>query len=153
MLGLIVVLASGLVGPNSSPSAAVCEVGLAALQDLPPADKSQGNADSYFDNDPSHHGLPEVCPALGNSLPAGYSIADDAAWARANVHAPIPGKFTPPAFIYAIEVPKISADGMSATVEWGYTCTGLCGGGVVSHYARTPKGWRRQGGPQQKWVS
>jgi len=153
MLGLIVSAMAGLVAPSTAISTAICEVGRVALRDLPPLDKGVGNVSNYFDADPDHHGLPEVCPVLRQDLPEGYSLADEAAWAKANVHAPIPGKYTSSAFIYAIEAPKISADGKSATIEWGYTCTGLCGGGLVSRYVRTSKGWRRAGGPLLKWVS
>jgi len=153
MLGLFAQLLSGLAAAATPAPTATCNVGLAALRDLPPVGTTQGTVDTYFDLDPSHHGLAEACPSVRENLPAGYAVADAAAWARANVHAPIPGKFTSPAFIYQIEIPKISADGMSAEVEWGYTCTGLCGGGLVSHYVRTPSGWQRRGGAEQKWVS
>jgi len=100
MLGLFAQLLSGLAAAATPAPTATCNVGLAALRDLPPVGTTQGTVDTYFDLDPSHHGLAEACPSVRENLPAGYAVADAAAWARANVHAPIPGKFTSPAFIY-----------------------------------------------------
>lgn len=74
MPGLLVAFMSGLAAAHASPSSAICDLGLSALRDLPPADKSQGKADSYFDAAPGHHGLRKVCPHCGRSfLPATLS--------------------------------------------------------------------------------
>ncbi|RYF11996.1 MAG: hypothetical protein EOO77_18265 [Oxalobacteraceae bacterium] len=153
MLALIASLVTGVVAADAPTPAVVCEVGHVALHDLPFPDPNPVDVTYYVDADPSHPGLLRSCPALRGKLPAGYSAADGSAWSRANVHAPIPGQRTPPTFIYTFGIPKISPDGKSATVEWGYTCTGLCGGGLVSRYIRTSQGWRLEGKPQMKWVS
>ncbi|MBB3694853.1 hypothetical protein [Sphingomonas sp. BK580] len=153
MLDLIVILFAGVSTADAPTPAVVCEVGRVALRDLEIPHSKSGDTSYYVDVDPTHPGLLKSCPELREMLPAGYSAADNAAWSRANVHAPVPGKPISPTFIYSFGVPKVSADGKSATVEWSYTCSGLCGGGLVSRYVRTSQGWRLDGKPQMKWVS
>ncbi len=153
MLALIASLVAGVVAADALTPAVVCEIGGVALQDLPSLDPNPSDFTYYVDADPRRPGLMQSCPALREKLPTGYLIADAAAWSRANLPAPIPGQHIPPAFIYTFGIPKISADGKLATVEWRYKCTGLCGGGLVSQYVRTSQGWRREGERQMKWVS
>jgi hypothetical protein len=153
MLILLTSLLIGFLGPNAAEPSIVCEIGRVALRDLPPVVLTPMDYTYHIDAGSGHHGLLAVCPSLRAELPAGYSIADETAWARANVHVPIPGKRTSPAIIYLLGVPKVAPDAQSAILEWGYTCTGLCGGGSVSHYVRTATGWRLDGGPRAKWVS
>ena len=133
---------------------AICEVGRAALHDLPPADKT-GRADTYYAGADTHHrDLLEVCPKLRGALPTDYPLADDDARSRAAIHAPVPGIANPrPAFIFAIDVPDMSDDLRSATVRIRYDCTGLCGGAFEAHYVRTAKGWQRQGDIRMLYVS
>ena len=152
MFVLVTALAATLSAPED-----VCAVGRLALQELPAA-TSAGPAGhptrEYVDTDPSHTRLMQVCPALRDSLPAGYRAADAAAWARAQVHAP--NKAAPywpePATVYRVEV-KFDADGRSATVEVERSCTGLCGGATESRYVRTAQGWHQEGEPRPLWVS
>ncbi len=153
MLTFIALLMAVAPAPSAAMSAAICEVGRAALHDLPPADKT-GRSDTYYAGADAHHrDLLEVCPKLRSNLPADYPLANSDARNRAAIHAPIPGVNTRPAFIYAINVPEISDDLKSATVHMGYDCTGLCGGGFEAHYVRTAKGWQRQGEIRMLYVS
>ena len=148
LAGLLALFAPGVTAP-----ADVCELGRVIVQDLPPAVPDPIDVGYYVDSGPSRSGLLALCPNLREKLPAGYAIADYTAWARANIHAPLPGRPTAPAIIYTIGVPKLAADAQSATVEMTVTCTGLCGQGLVASYIRTRDGWRRDGQPQTKWVS
>lgn len=153
MLALIASLVAGVVAADAAIPAVVCEIGRVALQDLPSRNPGSVDFTYYVDVDPGRPSLMQSCPELRENLPTGYLVADAAAWSRANLSAPIPGQHIPPAFIYTLGIPKISADGKSAIVEWRYECTGLCGGGLVSRYIRTSQGWRRNGERQVKWVS
>lgn len=151
MLPLLISFIAALAPPSGSTR--VCDVGRATLRDLPPPSFNPADATYYVDADPNHPGLMAACPDLRKELPAGYSVADEAAWSRARVHAPVLGRCIAPTTIYLVGIPKVAADGRSATVEWGYECTGLCSGGFMSRYVRTPAGWRLDGRPRMKWVS
>lgn len=153
MLFLIASLIASVEAPNVAPPAVVCAVGRAALRDLPFPHLSLSGGVNYFDADPRRHGLLEVCPSLRADIPAGYSVADEDAWTRANTHVPVPGQTILPASIYDVSVPKISSNGRYATVEWGYTCTGLCGSRFVAHYILSSGMWRRERQDQVKSVS
>ncbi|MDZ7281480.1 hypothetical protein N4G62_05495 [Sphingomonas sanguinis] len=107
----------------------------------------------YIETDPTREGLLHKCPQLARRLPQGYNSADDDARSRAAEHVQTPGPSRPPAVIYTISVPVITADARSATVTINSECSGLCGGSTVYLYVRTPHGWRRQGKPRTLWVS
>jgi hypothetical protein len=142
-----------LLAPDATAPADICELGRVIVHDLPPAVPDPVNVGYYVDGSSSRSGLLALCPNLREKLPAGYSIADYSAWARANNHAPLPGRSTAPAIIYTVGAPKLAADARSATVDMTVTCTGLCGQGLVAFYIRTRDGWRRNGQPHTKWVS
>jgi hypothetical protein len=153
MLTLMAISMAVAPAATTATSAAICEVGRAALHDLPPADKT-GRSDTYYAGADTHHrDLLEVCPKLRGALPTDYALADDDARSRVAIHAPVPGTDPRPAFIYAIDVPDISDDRKSATVHIRYDCTGLCGGAFEAHYIRTAKGWQRQGDIRMLYVS
>jgi len=153
MLTLMAISMVVAPAPRAATSEAICDVGRAALLDLPPADKT-GHSDTYYAGaDTHHHDLLEACPELRGALPTNYPLADDDARSRAAIHAPVPGTKLRPAFIYAIDVPDIGEDLRSATVHIRYDCTGLCGGGFEAHYVRTAKGWQRQGDIRMLYVS
>jgi hypothetical protein len=141
MLMLIASLMADPDVPSPATSAAMCDVGRMALKDLHEMN-SNPQFDAYYD---AANPVTHACPALRHDIPAGFRIADRDAWARANVHAPIPGKTVRPALIYSIGLPRISDDLQTATVSLSYTCTGLCGGSLVARYVRTAGGWRRDG--------
>jgi hypothetical protein len=153
MLTLIAGLMVASIAPNTAMSAAICDVGGVALRDLPTINHNPGFDTYYGELDRDRHGLLEACPKLRRKIPAGYLLADDDARARASIHVPVPGKTIRSAFIYTISLPQISADLKTATVEMGYSCTGLCGGSFVAHYSRTAKGWRREGAIHMTSVS
>ena len=153
MLTILAISMAAAVASNNAKSKAICDVGRAALRDLPPADKS-GRSDTYYAvPDPRHSDLLDACPELQSALPTDYPLADDDARARAAIHAPLPGANPRPAFIYTIDIPEISDDLKTAIVHMGYECTGLCGGGFEAHYVRTSKGWQRQGEIRMLFVS
>ncbi|WP_380786339.1 hypothetical protein [Sphingomonas sp. R86521] len=131
--------------PSAAPSAALCDVGRAALRDLPMVNQNPKSDSYYAGLGRSREDILEVCPTLRNEVPAGYPLADADALRRAHVGAPIPGESTKSAFIYTISVTKISADGKTATVHFDCMCTGLCGSRSEGRYGRTPKGWRLLG--------
>lgn len=149
---LLASLMTAVAVPQAVVSADMCDLGRVALRDLPAAEPVNGEGVSFIDAS-RPDGLMHACPALQHELPAGYALADDAARARASVHAPTPGQQVTPATIYTIDLPKLAADGKAATVAMQYDCTGLCGGGFLTHYVRTSDGWRRQGDRQMLWVS
>ncbi|MBN8808190.1 MAG: hypothetical protein J0I47_08130 [Sphingomonas sp.] len=153
MLALMLGLMNAAAAPQPATAKVVCEVGRAALRDTWPArvaDAAKRDTTNYVDVE---HRLFAACPMLRAEVPAGYTIADADAWARASVHVPVQGRQVDPAFIAWIDVPNVAADGKSATVQVGYDCTGLCGGGALFRYVRTPQGWRRDGQPLSQWVS
>ena len=92
-----------------------------------------------------HRDLLDLCPTPESELPYGYAAATDDAFARAAIHAPVPGYQPRAAFISTISPPRFSADLKYAVVRFQYICTGLCGGAFEAHYALSPKGWYRQG--------
>lgn len=139
--------------PSAATSAALCDVGRAALRDLPMVNYNPRYDTYYAGVGRSREDILEACPKLQSELPAGYPLADDDALKRAHVGAPIPGIFTKPAFIYAISVAKISADGKTAIVHFDCTCSGLCGSRSEGRYGRTPKGWRLLGEIRTLYVS
>lgn len=146
MLGLAFAL---LILQASDPNP-VCEVGKAAIGEFlkPP---SAGTDVFYGKTDLKEADLLDACPDLTAQLPSGYPIADDEARRRTSeLGFERLGK---PASIVSIGVPKISADGQSATVDIGIVCGGLCGTGHQATYVRTPNGWKREGGMLLIWVS
>jgi hypothetical protein len=145
MLALITALIAAPVAQKAAMPAEICEVGRAALRDLRTVNQNRQFDAYYAGADPHHQDLLEACPELQSELPTGYPLADDDARARAAIHVPQPGNAPRPAFIYAINVPEISADLKRATVRMGYSCTGLCGAGFEARYVRTRNGWQRQG--------
>lgn len=142
MLALVTGLMTAALPPSSSTSAAVCEAGRAALRDLPAANRDP-NSDSYYSTAPDRRDLLNECPKLRNELP--IPLADEDARARATIHVPSPVHNPRPAFIYRIDIPKLSDGLTTAVVRFEYSCTGLCGGIFEAHYVRTSKGWQRQG--------
>lgn len=153
MLAWVIASMVAPVAPNTPTPSDVCEVGRAALRDLPTINQNRGFDTYYAGADSQHRDLLEVCPELQSQLPTGYPLANDDARARAAIHAPAPGDQPRPAFIYAIEVPEISNDRKTATVHMGYSCTGLCGAGFEARYVRTSEGWQRQGEVRMLFVS
>lgn len=145
ILTLLAITMGAATTPSAAQARAFCEVGRAALRDLPSADTS-GRSDSFYAaSDTNRRDLLVICPDLQGGLPPGYRIADDDARRRAAVHAPLPGVTTRPAFIYIAQVSQMSADLRAATIRFSYECTGLCGGEFEAHYICTAEGWRRQG--------
>ena len=144
MLTTFIILAAAALAPGTSKSAAICAVGRVALRDLPAADRGDA-VDSYYAGMNGHHDLLDLCPKLKSELPFGYVMATEDAFARAAMHAPVPGYQPRPAFIYTINPPRFSADMKYATVRFQYLCTGLCGGAFEAHYVLSPGGWYRQG--------
>jgi hypothetical protein len=145
MLTSIVISMTAAVVPNAAVSQQVCEVGRAALRDLPPFDSS-GGSDTYVGGpDANHRDLLAMCPKLQELLPVGYRLTNSDARTRAAIHAPLVGVTTRPAVIYTIQIPEISANRQSASVHFSYECTGLCGGEFEARYVRTPRGWQRDG--------
>lgn len=139
--------------PSAAPSAALCDVGRAALRDLPMVNHNP-KFDSYYAGvGRSREDILKVCPTLRSKVPAGYPLADADALRRAHVGAPIPGVSTKSAFIYAISVAEISADGKTATVHFDCMCTGLCGSRSEGRYVRTRRGWRLSGEIRTLYVS
>ncbi|MGW8136565.1 hypothetical protein [Sphingomonas zeae] len=125
-------------------SGALCEVGRAALVDLP----STNAKNEYVETDPKRSGLMKLCPQLRQSLPNGYVAVNDDARARASQHYPTSAPPPPWAGIYSVDAPVMAADGQSATVAISWECSGPCGSDTVSRYIRTAKGWRREGSPR-----
>ena len=125
-------------------SGALCEVGRAALVDLP----STNAKNEYVETNPKRSGLMKLCPQLRQSLPNGYVAVNDDARARAGQHYPTSAPPPPWAGIYSVDVPVMAADGQSATVAISWECSGPCGSDTVSRYIRTAKGWRREGSPR-----
>ena len=153
MLALMVVSVIVAEVPNAARTQQICEVGRAALRDLPPADLG-GSSDIYYEGpNTNHHDLLGMCPELKDILPTGYLLADSDARRRAAVHVPLVGTNTRPASIYTIQIPEISADRQSAIVHFAYRCTGLCGGEFDARYVRTSRGWQRDGSVRTLSVS
>jgi hypothetical protein len=126
------ILVAGLMAVDTSSnviSATICDVGRIALKDLPTINHNSA-FDAYFDD-----GGPmlKACPKLRQDIPVGLPVAGFDALVRASVHAPTPGKIVRPAFIYWVNLPEVSADLQTATVQMGYSCTGLCGANFVAH--------------------
>ena len=143
MLTLLVALSAVSAAPNQAASVETCRVGRAALEDLPAFNVNRNYASYYASPDTNRTDLLDVCPKLRRAVPAGYPFADDEA--RARVHGPIPGQNTPPyTMIFAIDPPRVSADGKSAIVTMRYECSGLCGGYTDFRYTRDRKGWRQE---------
>lgn len=153
MLGLFAVLSAASLIPTKDTKVAVCDVGRVALRDLPVIDGNANYARFYGDAHLRSGNLLTACPDLRRELPPGFPAANDAARTRANIHAPIRGQTIPLTIIFTIGVPVISADGKSATVEMGYTCTGLCGAGFTARYVLASDGWRRDGAITNNFVS
>lgn len=127
--------------PGSDQASVTCDISRTEIRAA-----LQGNRDPQFELylDPGSPALAS-CPALHQEKPGGTGLADDDAWARANVHAPRPGIKVKEAKIFSIGAPQFTSDMQSATVKVSYTCTGLCGGGWTVRYVRTADGWRRDG--------
>lgn len=145
MLVLMAGLISATVVLDAAMSAAIYDVGRVALRDLPTINQNRDYKTYYAGVDTDHHDLLEVCPKLERELPAGYSLADNEARARASVHDFIAARTTPLTLLSSIKMPRISANLKTATVEMGYSCTGLCGASFIAHYTLTSEGWCRQG--------
>ena len=144
MLAMTVILMA-VATQSPAGSKAICEVGRAALRDLPPVDTSMASDTYYAGAGASDDDLLAKCPKLQRFLPDGYRRADDEAQRRADIHAPSPDTPARAAVIYTIRVLKLSTDRHAATVQVTYVCTGLCGGAFEARYVRTSKGWQRQG--------
>lgn len=153
MLPILLIVTLPIAADETAKPAEICEVGREALKSLPFPSPTPADVSYFVDGNMRDDSLFKVCPQLRDALPAGYSIADSAAWTRANEHAPIPGKQTAPAFIYTLQLPKFSADGKFATLDWEYTCTGLCGGAATTSFIKLDTRWRREFPPRPKWVS
>lgn len=153
MLPIALSLLAAALAPAPRAPQAICDIGRAALRDLPPIDRNAGEDVYYGGADPRHRGLLDVCPDLRNALPDGYRMADADAEKRASVHIPVPGNPPKWAGIYIVGVPELAADGKSAKVGFTFECTGLCGAGFESRYILTATGWQRDGKPHTLWVS
>lgn len=145
MIAVLVGLAMATPPVSRVELKAICQVGRAALRDLPDINANRKFDTYYAAPDSYRRDLLTICPKLKAHLPKGYRIADDDARARASVGAPIPGHYTREASIYSIDVPELNGDFRSATVRMSHSCTGLCGSVSEAFYVRTAKGWRRQG--------
>ncbi len=131
--------------PDRTTSSEMCQVGRAALQDLPAFNANRSYASYYASPDSVRKDLLDVCPELRRLVPKGYPFADDDARARAGSHVPVPGESNPPATeIFAIDPPRVSRDGKTAMVTMRYECSGLCGGYTEFIYLRTAAGWRQK---------
>lgn len=153
MLSVLLIAMLARSVEESAKAADICEIGREALKSLPFPSPTPTGVSYFVAPEMRSDSLFGVCPQLKNELPAGYSIADSAAWVRANEHAPMPGRRTAPAFIYTFKRPEVSADGKFATIDWEYTCTGLCGGAVTTTFVKLDTGWHREFPPRTKWVS
>ncbi len=145
MFALAIGLMLADVPGSATKLAAVCEVGSAAIADLPNINFDKASDAYYAAPDSNGRDLLTICPALKASLPKGYPVADEDARSRAAIHAPIFGRNVREAFIYSVGIPELSEDLKSATVHFSYSCTGLCGAELEARYVRGPKGWRRDG--------
>lgn len=142
-------LVAAAVAQSSTVPAAVCDVGRAALRDLPSIETDKNVETYYAGVDAEHRDVLEVCPQLRSALPARFPLADDNARARASVHVPAPGMAARGTFIYAVGVPELGDDRKTAIVRFDYSCSGLCGGTLVARYVKTANGWKKEPG----WVS
>lgn len=127
--------------PGSDRASVTCDISRTEIRDA-----LQGSRDPQLELylDPGSPAMTS-CPALHQQKAGGTSLADDDAWARANVHAPRPRIKVKEAKIFSIGASQFASDMQSATVKVSYTCTGLCGEGWTSRYVRTSSGWRRDG--------
>lgn len=143
---IFVVLNILIQAGQPSRSVPLCEVGRAALRDLPLINHNLNIPSYYGDFKPGQPNLLTRCPQLKHAIPDGYPPADDASRARANgAEQGIGEAYRPPAALYSVGIPELSADGRHATVSLGYSCTGLCGAAYIARYVRTRRGWVRDG--------
>ncbi len=139
------------LGMAAVPQQTICEVGRVALTDI--YKHRTGEPEWFYAmGSESNPDLLMACPAFQTALPAGYRLADEVALARVSHRAETDPSLKPTS-VYTVSVPKFSADGRTATVDFTTRCLGLCGGAQQATYVRTPTGWQRQGGLSTLWVS
>jgi hypothetical protein len=145
MLTLLMAFAAATGTGDQMILSEVCQVGRAALRDLPGFNANRDFRSYYAKPGGGRQDLLDVCPSLLPLVTRLYPLADDKARAEASIHGPVAGQsaFTPTQ-IFSVAPPIISPDGKSAVVTMRYECSGLCGGYTDFSYVRTPAGWRQE---------
>lgn len=82
----------------------------------------------------------DLCPSARSHLPKTFAIVDPRPRLGPDPTAPSFG-FNPDSFVYELGVPKL-VDATQATVAFGYSCDGLCGGGWTETFAMERGRWR-----------
>ena len=93
-------------------------------------------------------GLVRECPSLRRRLPSIVALVTEQEAKRLS-----PSGNSDPITISYLQEPVLSADGQTATINFGYSCTGLCGTTWTVSYKRERKGWVRTSEPHVYAVS
>ncbi len=149
-MGFVPSLLLALAAPSpdqvrAATHAAACEVGAAAIADLPVVVNANPNPKLplfYSDRATSALNLVQVCPELRNALPKTLPLAGAAEFA--NLAEPTS---THPIGMIDIAQPTVNPDLQSATVDIDYRCNGMCGIRWRLTYRRNGAGWRLAGEP------